>query len=50
MESEIKRMTNFEKLGLQPYTLAPTKVTVAYGKKSVSDLASSSDVATNRIV
>ena len=45
----MKRMTNFEKFGLQPYLLEPTKskVPVAYGKNSVSDLASRHDVATN---
>ena len=48
-EPEIERMSDFEKFGLQPYTLEPTKskVLVAYGRNSVSDLASSNDVATN---
>ena len=50
-ESEIEKMTDFEKFGLQPYTLEPTKskVPVAYGRNSVSDLASSNDVATNGV-
>ena len=47
-ESEIERMTNLEKFGLQPYTLEPTKskIPVGYGRISGSDLASSNDVAT----
>ena len=46
-ESEIERMTNLEKFGLQPYTLGPTKskIPVGYGRISGSDLASSNDVA-----
>ena len=50
-ESEIEKITDFEKFGLKLYTLEPTKskVPVAYGRNSVSDLASSSDVATNGV-
>ena len=42
-------MTDLEKFGLQPYTLEPTisKVPVAHGWNSLSDLASSNDVAAN---
>ena len=48
-DSEIERMTDFEKFGLQPYTLESTKseIPVGYGKNSVSDLANSNDIATN---
>ena len=50
-ESEIENITDFEKFGLQSYTLEPekSKVPVDYGKNSVSDLASSNDVATNGV-
>ena len=50
-ESETARMTDFEKFGLQPYSLEPTKwkVPVGYGRNSVSDLANSSDAATNDV-
>ena len=50
-ESEIKRMTDFKKFGLSSYTLELTKskVPVAYGRNSVSDLASSDDVTTNGV-
>ena len=42
-------MTDFEIFGLQPYSLEPTKskVPVGYGKYSMSDLANSSNAATN---
>ena len=48
-EPEIERMTDFEKFGLQPYTLEPTKskVAVAYGSSSVSHLTTGNDEATN---
>ena len=48
-ESEIKRMTNFEKFVVQPYTLEPTKskVPVAYGRNYLSNLASSNGIVTN---
>ena len=50
-ESETERMTDFEKFSLQPYSLEPTKskVLVAYGRNSMSDLASSSNAATNDV-
>ena len=50
-ESETERMTDFEKFGLQPYSLEPTKskVPVGYGRNSMSDLASSSNAATNDV-
>ena len=50
-ESEIERMTDFEKFSLQPYTLQPakSKVPVAYDSNYVSDLVSSNDVATNGV-
>ena len=50
-ESEIERMTDFEKFSLQPYTLEPAKSKdpVAYGSNYVSDLVSSNDVATNGV-
>ena len=50
-KSEIERMTDLEKFGLQPYTLEPTKskVPVDCGRNSVSDLASSNDVTTNGV-
>ena len=50
-ESEIERMTDFEKFSLQPYTLETTKskVPVGYGRNSVSDLASSNDVTKNGV-
>ena len=50
-ESETARMTDFEKFGLQPYSLEPTKskAPVDYGRNSVSDLANSSDAATNDV-
>ena len=50
-ESEIERMTDFEKFGLQPYSLEPTKskVPVGYGRDSMSDLANSSNAATNDV-
>ena len=43
----MKRMTNLKKFQLWPYTLEPrkTKVLVIYGSNSMSDLASSNDVA-----
>ena len=49
-ESETERMTDFEKFGLQPYYLEPTrsKVLVGYGKNSVSDLANSSNVRSGK--
>ena len=51
-ESEIKKMTDFEKFGLLPYLLEPTKskVPVAYDRNSVSDLASSNDVDRNVVI
>ena len=44
-------MTDFEKLGLLPYSLEPTKskVSVGYGRNSMSDLANSSNAATNDV-
>ena len=44
-------MVDFEKFGLKSYSLAPTKskVPVAYGRNSVSDLASSNDSVTNDV-
>ena len=50
-ESEIERMTKFEKFDLQPNSLKPTKskVRVAYGKNSMSDLASNNDTAINYV-
>ena len=50
-ESETERMTDFEKLGLQLYSLEPTKsmVPVGYGRNSMSDLANSSNAATNGV-
>ena len=50
-ESGIEKMTDFEKIALQSYSLEPTKskVPVAYGRNSVSDLASSNDLATNDV-
>ena len=50
-ESETERMTDFEKFGLQPYSLEPTKskVPVGYGRNSMSDLANSSNAATNDV-
>ena len=50
-ESEIKRITNFKKFGLEPYTLEPkkTKVPVTYGRNSLNDLASCNDVAINGV-
>ena len=50
-ESEIERMTDFKKFGLSSYTLElrKSKVPVAYGRNSVSDLASSDDVTTNGV-
>ena len=47
-ELEIKRMTDFAKFGSELYSLEPkkSKVPVAYGRNSVSDLASSNDAAT----
>ena len=49
-ESETKRMKDFEKFGLQPYSLEPTKskVPVGYGN-SMSDLANRSNAATNDV-
>ena len=48
-ESEIGRMTDFEKFDSQPHTLESTKskIPVTYGKNSVSDLTNSNDIATN---
>ena len=42
-------MTDLEKFGFQPYSLEQpkSKVPVAYGKNSMSDLASSSNATTN---
>ena len=50
-ESETERMTDFEKLSLQLYSLEPTKsmVPVGYGRNSMSDLANSSNAATNDV-
>ena len=50
-ESETKRMCDFEKFILSPYSLELTKseVPVAYGRNSVSHLTSSNDVATNGV-
>ena len=50
-ESETERMTDFEKIGLQPYSLERTKskVPVAYCRNSMSDLAWSSNTATNDV-
>ena len=44
-------MTDFEKFGLLPYSLEPTKskVSVGYGRNSMSDLANSSNAATNDV-
>ena len=44
-------MTDFEKFGLQPYSLEPTKskVPVGYGRNSMSDLANNSNAATNDV-
>ena len=44
-------MTDFEKFVLEPYSLEPTKskVPVAFGKNSLSDLARSNDAATNDV-
>ena len=49
-ESETE-ITEFEKFHLQPYSLEPTKskVPVAYGRNSMSDLASSSNAVTNDV-
>ena len=50
-ESEIERETDFKKFGLYPFSieLTKSKVPVAYGRNSMSELASSNDVATNRV-
>ena len=50
-ELETERMTDFEKFGLQPYPFEPTKskVPVGYGRNSMSDLANSSNAATNYV-
>ena len=50
-ESETERMADFEKFDLQPYSFEPTKskVPVAYGRNSMSDVASSSNAATNDV-
>ena len=47
-EPETEIMTDF---GLQPYSLEPTKpqVPVGYGRNSASDLANSSNAATNDV-
>ena len=49
-ESETE-ITEFEKFRLQPYSLEPTKskVPVAYGRNSMSDLGSSSNAAANDV-
>ena len=48
-ESEAERMTDFEKFGLQLYSIKPTKskISVAYDRNSMSDFASSINAATN---
>ena len=50
---ETGRITDFEKFGLQPYSLEPTKSKVPgilfYGRDSMSDLANSSNAATNDV-
>ena len=48
---ETGRITDFEKFGLQPYSLEPTKSKVpgGYGRDSMSDLANSSNAATNDV-
>ena len=50
-ESEIERLKKKKKFGLQPYSLEPTKskVPVGYGRNSMSDLANSSNAATNDV-
>ena len=50
-ESETERMTDFEKFGLELYSIEPTKskVLVTYGRNSMSDLANSSNAATNDV-
>ena len=51
-ESENERMTDFEKFGLQPYSLEPTisKVPIAYySRNSMGDLASTNAAATNDV-
>ena len=50
-ESETERMTDFEKSGLQPYSLEPTnsKIPVGYGRNSMNDLANSSSATTNDV-
>ena len=49
IEFDIKRMNDFKKFGLQPYSVEAKKsqVPVLYGKNSVCDLTSSNDAATN---
>ena len=48
-ELETERMTDFEKFGLQRYSMKPTKseVSFAYDRNSMSDLANNINVATN---
>ena len=50
-ESKIDRISDFEKFALWPYSLEPrkSKVSVAYDRNSLSDRASSNDVATNDV-
>ena len=50
-ESETEGMTNFEEFALQLYSLEPTKskVPVAYCRTFKSDLAWSSNAATNDV-
>ena len=50
-ESENERMIDFEKFGLQPYSLEPrkSKAPVGYGWNSMSDLANSINAATNDV-
>ena len=49
--SETGRISDFEKFSLQPYSLELTKSKVpgGYGKDSMSDLANSSNAATNDV-
>ena len=51
LSQKSKKMTDFEKLGLEPDSLEAikSKVLVAYGRDSVNDLARSTDLATNGV-
>ena len=50
-ESETERMTDLEKFGLELYSieLTKSKVLVTYDRNSMSDLANSSNAATNDV-